>query len=269
MAKSSKKKKKASKRPARRPKAKRKAKARARKAKATRPTKRKAAAPKRRRTVARKATKSKAAKRKAAPKKKPARRKAAKKPAKTATARKAVKRAAAAVPAPKAAKRVAAPAPAAVKRIAPAAPKGPGFAAPFEGAPVDDLRTRVEIALRVRGYTPPDPVVVDVLTAIGRGYRMGPASPPPWLNVNGPIADGVAEPFAVGDRAHDIDRSTHRITTRASVDIVCNQMAPDVGEPERKAIASFSLGSWNPQVDTNGERNAIAGFVIPWYLAGR
>jgi hypothetical protein len=151
------------------------------------------------------------------------------------------------------------------------APKPLAAAAPPAPAPVDDLRARVEAALSLRGYVPPDVVAVDVLTAIGRGYRQGPASPPEWLrvDVNGPIADGVADRFATGDRAHDIDRSTHRPTTRATVDIVLDQMAPDVGEAGRVVLTSFALGSWDPEVDSNAERNAIAGFVIPWYLAGR
>ncbi len=136
----------------------------------------------------------------------------------------------------------------------------------------DDLAQRVEDALRNRGYDPPDATVVAVLTAIGTGYRQGPASPPSWLrvDVDGPIASGMVERFATGDRAHDIDRSTHRPQVRSAVGFNLDQLSDTpVGEAERDALTSFCLGSWDPAVDTNAERTGIASFVVPWYLAGR
>jgi len=139
-------------------------------------------------------------------------------------------------------------------------------------APPGDIEAAVEAALRMEGYADPDPTAVAVLTAIGRGYAMGPASPPSWLHVDvaRPIAEVLAERFALGDRAHDIDRGSHRPQTRATVNIVLAQTAGDpVDDPERAVLASFCLGSWDPAADENAERNAIAGFVIPWYMAGR
>jgi len=139
-------------------------------------------------------------------------------------------------------------------------------------APPGDIEAAVEAALRMEGYPDPDPTAVAVLTAIGRGYAMGPASPPSWLHVDvaRPIAEVLAERFALGDRAHDIDRGSHRPQTRATVNIVLAQTAGDpVDDPERAVLASFCLGSWDPAADENAERNAIAGFVIPWYMAGR
>jgi hypothetical protein len=136
----------------------------------------------------------------------------------------------------------------------------------------DDMEVAVERALRDAGYAPPDSIAVAVLAAIGRGYAQGPASPPSWLHVDvaRPIAEGLVERFATGDRAHDIDRGSHRPTTRATVNIVLSQTAGDpVGDPERAVLASFCLGSWDPATDQHAERNGIAGFVIPWFMAGR
>lgn len=136
----------------------------------------------------------------------------------------------------------------------------------------DDMEVAVERALRDAGYEPPDPTAVAVLAAIGRGYAKGPASPPTWLHVDvaRPIAEGLVERFATGDRAHDIDRGSHRPTTRATVNIVLSQTPGDpVGDPERAVLASFCLGSWDPATDEHAERNGIAGFVIPWYMEGR
>jgi hypothetical protein len=138
--------------------------------------------------------------------------------------------------------------------------------------PTDELARKVEDTLRDRGYDPPDATVVAVLTALGAGYRQGPASPPSWLrvDVDGPIASGMVERFATGDRAHDIDRSTHRPQVRATVGFNLDQLSgTPVGDAERDVLTSFCLGSWDPAVDQNAERNGIASFVVPWYLAGR
>jgi hypothetical protein len=156
---------------------------------------------------------------------------------------------------------------------APEAPVAPiPRAMPAAPTPPDDMEVAVERALRDAGYAPPDPTAVAVLAAIGRGYAQGPAAAPSWLHVDaaGSIAEGLAERFATGDRAHDIDRGSHRPTTRATVNIVLSQTPGDpVGDPERAVLASFCLGSWDPAMDENAERNGIAGFVIPWYFAGR
>jgi hypothetical protein len=144
--------------------------------------------------------------------------------------------------------------------------------APAAAPPADDLARKVEDALRDRGYDPPDATVAAVLTAIGAGYRQGPASPPSWLrvDVDGPIASGMVDRFATGDRAHDIDRSTHRPQVRATVGFNLDQLSSTpVGDAERDVLTSFCLGSWDPAVDQNAERNGIASFVVPWYLAGR
>jgi hypothetical protein len=139
-------------------------------------------------------------------------------------------------------------------------------------APGDDMQAHVEQALRDEGYDEPDQTAVVVLAAIGRGYSRGPARPPDWLAVdaNGLVAEGIAERFAAGDRAHDIDRSTHRPQVRATVNFNLDQLGGgDAGDPERDVLASFCLGSWDPAMDANAERNGIASFVVPWYLAGR
>ena len=150
--------------------------------------------------------------------------------------------------------------PAAAPAAAPAAPAG------------DAMQGHVEQALRDEGYDEPDQTAVAVLAAIGRGYARGPAQTPAWLRVdaNGPIAEGIAERFAIGDRAHDIDRSTHRPQVRATVNFNLDPLGGgDASDAERDVLTSFSLGSWDPAMDANAERHGIASFVIPWYLAGR
>lgn len=149
------------------------------------------------------------------------------------------------------------------------------FTAPAAAAaaPGDGLSRDVAEELRKRGYDAPDPTVVAVLTDVGEGYRQGPAHAPAWLqvDVDGPIAEGIVERFATGDRAHDIDRSTHRPQVRAAVDFNLALLAPreSIGDSERDVLTSFCLGSWDPAMNANAERDGIATFVVPWYLAGR
>jgi len=159
-------------------------------------------------------------------------------------------------------------------KAAPSPAPAPLGVAPAAAAPAagDDMQRNVEQALRDNDYDPPDDTVVAVLTAIGTGYGEGPAQPPAWLQVDtaGPIAEAVVERFATGDRAHDIDRSTHRPQVRSTVNINLDQLGGEsTGDAERDVLTSFCLGSWDPAMDTNAERNGIASFVIPWYLAGR
>jgi hypothetical protein len=154
------------------------------------------------------------------------------------------------------------------------APKRVAAAAAPLAAPAPlALAAAVESALRVQGYEPPDPIVVEVLTAIGTGYREGPANPPAWLHidVDGLIADGVVERFVTGDRASDVDRVMHRGIVRSTVDFNLDQLpgGGSTGDAERTVLTSFCLGSWDPAMDANAERNGIASFVVPWYLAGR
>jgi hypothetical protein len=134
------------------------------------------------------------------------------------------------------------------------------------------MQASVEQALRDQGYDEPDGTVVAALAAVGRGYARGPAEPPEWLQVDatGPVAEGVVGRFATGDRAHDIDRSMHRPQVRATVNFNLDQLGGgDTGDAERDVLTSFCLGSWDPAMDPNAERNGIASFVVPWYLAGR
>jgi len=233
----------------------------------------------------RKAAPARRKKARTAPKKKAAKKKPAKKKRAKAAARKATKRTAKKTKPQGARARMvrrlrrtpaAAPArPPVPESFAPPAPAPAPIprAAPAAAPPTGDMEVAFERALRMEGYANPDPTAVAVLSAIGRGYAMGPASVPAWLRVDvaRPISEVMAERFKIGDRAHDIDRGSHRPTTRASVNIVLAQTTggDQVDDPERAVLASFCLGSWDPALDPNAERNAIAGFVIPWYMAGR
>ena len=57
---------------------------------------------------------------------------------------------------------------------------------------------------------------------------------------------------------------------RSTVDFNLDQLSGGTtSDAERDVLASFCLGSWDPAMDANAERNGIASFVVPWYLAGR
>jgi len=159
------------------------------------------------------------------------------------------------------------------KRPAPRPAAAPRAAvAVAAAAPEDGIRVAVVAALHQHGYGAPTDAIVSTLTAMAVGYRQGPAETPPWLHVDadGPVASGMVERFELGDRAHDIDRSTHRPQVRATVNYNLDLVGGGVGDDaERAVITSFCLGSWNPAVDANAERDGIASFVVPWYLAGR
>ncbi len=138
-------------------------------------------------------------------------------------------------------------------------------------APADGLRDKVEAALVARGYHPPEATVVDVLTAIGRGYEQGPSAPPAGLNldIDGPVSDGLADRYAKGDRAPFPVRSAHRHPIRSTVDFNLVQLGlGSTSEAAREALTSFCLGSWNPDADPITMRDAIAGPVVAWYRTG-
>jgi hypothetical protein len=113
--------------------------------------------------------------------------------------------------------------------------------------------------------------VVDVVTAVGAGYREGPADAPVELGstADRAVADAFVEFYRVGVRTGDIDRQTHRHIVRATVDMDIAQAGPE-GTPdeERDALAALCLGIWNPETDEHAKLNAIAGFVVAWYRAG-
>jgi len=44
---------------------------------------------------------------------------------------------------------------------------------------------------------------------------------------------------------------------------------PDLSDKARATLASLCLGAWEPGFDEHARRNAIAGFVVRWYAAGR
>src|SRR5258706_9853830 len=157
-----------------------------------------------RKTTARSAAKKRGKKPKARPKAKAVKKKAAAKKAaaKKAAKPKAKKRVA---PRPKAAARKPAVKKAAPRR-APAARKAP--AAP--AAPQHDMREEIEVTLFRREIDTATPALVDVLTAVAKGYGSGPAAPPPGvaIDVNTPIADALVGRYEQGSR--EAGRRMHR-----------------------------------------------------------
>jgi hypothetical protein len=113
--------------------------------------------------------------------------------------------------------------------------------------------------------------VVDVVTAVGAGYREGPADAPVELGstADRAVADAFVEFYRVGARTGDIDRQTHRHIVRATVDMDIAQAGPEsTPDEDRDVLTALCLGIWNPETDEHAKLNAIAGFVVAWYRAG-
>jgi hypothetical protein len=143
---------------------------------------------------------------------------------------------------------------------------------PAAAPPPDETRVAVERAFERLGYQPPDPTAVDVVTAVVRGYRAGPATAPPWLRFEADtaVADGWAERYETGDRSPGPDRIMHRSQVRWTVVFNLEQLgiAATTGDAERDALASLCLGAWDPATMSHGERDGVASFVVRWYRDG-
>jgi len=148
------------------------------------------------------------------------------------------------------------------------APRRAAAAGPPAGG---GMAADVAAALTARGYDPLDPGVVDAITAVGAGYRKGPASDPPFGfpgNVDVLVAREFVDRYVDGDHAV-LDRAVHRPTVRATVDFNLTQLSRnDLGETGRATLTSICLGAWDPAADENAKRNAIASFVVRWYCEG-
>jgi hypothetical protein len=206
--------------------------------------------------------------------KKPRPKRAAKAKARKTKTRKAKVRAKPRKPARKAPARVKArrpPARIAAKAVRPLAVETAAAPAPA-APPPDQLRMQVERAFERLGYQPPDATAVDVVTAVARGYRAGPATAPPSLRFEADtaVAEGWAERYETGDRSPGHDRMMHRAQVKWTVVFNLEQLgiAATTGEPERDVLASLCLGCWDPATMTNAERDAAASFVVRWYRDG-
>ena len=134
-----------------------------------------------------------------------------------------------------------------------------------------DLASEVEAALRAGGYDPPDRDVVATIAAVGTGYRKGPAADPPIpiaFDVDAEVADALVDRYVDGDRPSELDRTVHRPSVRATVDMNVGQLGLEAGETARATLTSLALGSWDPARDEVAKRNAIAGFIVRWYGEG-
>jgi hypothetical protein len=128
-------------------------------------------------------------------------------------------------------------------------------------------------ALRGRGLDN-SPEVVATLAAVGNGYRKGPASDPEFLsvsiNIDEQVAEALVDRYAEGVPPSGIDRETHRSTVRSTVDVSLAQLGvDDATGVARQTLTSLALGSWRPGFDEHARRNALAGFLVSWYRAGR
>lgn len=218
----------------------------------------------RRKSTARSAAKARAKKAKPGAKKKAAAKKKPAKKAKKAAAKKvAAKRAAPSrKPAPKAR---AAKKPAAKTAVRAAAAKKP---APVAAPPEHDLRDEIEVTLYRRGIDSV-PALVDVLAAVARGYKSGPATPPPGvvIDVNTPLADALVARYETGNR--EPDRRSHRPQVLATVGFNLDQLGlADTSEDARQVLTTLCLGSWDPGTGTHAQLDGAASFVVRFYRDG-
>ena len=131
----------------------------------------------------------------------------------------------------------------------------------------------VAAALRGRGDPFPDPDVVEAIAAVCAGYRQGPGSDSPLgipFDADLEVAREFVDRFLKGAPRAMPDREMHRGTVRSTVDgILAQDGLTDVGEVARATLTSLSLGAWEPGFDEHAKRNALAGFMVRWYEAGR
>jgi hypothetical protein len=126
--------------------------------------------------------------------------------------------------------------------------------------------------LALRDYDATLPALADVLTALAVGYGMGAGSVPDWLRLkaNQALAEGVVERYETGDRSPGLERVVHRPQVRAMVDanLELLGLAAQTDDAAREVLTAFCLGSWEPGMQTNAERDGIPSFVVPWYRDG-
>ena len=170
------------------------------------------------------------------------------------------------------------PKPAAKRKAKPAAkrttaarkPPRPAAVSRAAAAPEHDLREEIEVTLFRRDIDRATPGLVDVLSAVARGYRSGPAAPPPGvvIDVNTPIADALVTRYERGDR--EPDRRMHRPQVLATVGFNLDQLGlGDTGEAERAVLTTLCLGSWDPATQTHAQLDGTASFLVGFYRAGK
>jgi hypothetical protein len=227
---------------------------------AAKPRAKKAKAAKKKKATAKKkpAAKKKLAKKKLVAKKRPAVRKKLAKAKKRPAARRKPAAKAPARTAPVAAKTQPA------TRAAAAPPP-----APVTRAPEHDPREEIEMALSRRGIDSTMPALVDVLSAVARGYESGPASPPPGvvIDVDTPIADALVDRYQQGDR--ELDRRMHRPQVLATVGFNLDQLGlAETNEDARNVLTTLCLGSWDPSTGSHAQLDGTASFVVRFYRDG-
>jgi hypothetical protein len=149
----------------------------------------------------------------------------------------------------------------------------PEAAAAPDVAAETGLAADVTAALRSRGDAFPEPDVVEAIATVCAGYRQGPGSDSPLgipFDADLAVAREFVDRFLKGAPRAVPDREMHRRTVRSTIDGTLAQAGlADVGEVARATLTSLSLGAWEPGFDEHAERNAIAGFMVRWYDAGR
>ena len=147
--------------------------------------------------------------------------------------------------------------------------------APLAAMAIPEASMTAAVAAELRLRDLDDAVaIVATIAAVGLGYRKGPAKDPEFLDIELDIdqlvAEALVERFADGSPPAGIDRDMHRGTVRSMVDGSLAQLGlGDAGELVRSTLTSLALGSWRPGLDAHARRNAIPGFLVAWYRAGR
>lgn len=136
----------------------------------------------------------------------------------------------------------------------------------------EKLAPRVAGQLEARGWSSPDPAVVEATAAVAAGYRKGPAADPPFptaFDADTAVADAFVDFYWMGSRSPGPDRRSRLPEVRAMVDANLTQLGPgQTPATARDTIAWIALGVWRPGLEEITRLHALPGFVVPWYRAG-
>ena len=138
--------------------------------------------------------------------------------------------------------------------------------------PWERLAPRVAAQLEARGWSSPDPAVVEAIAAVAAGYRKGPAADPPFpspFDADDVVADAFVDFYWMGSRDPAPDRRERLPEVRAMVQ--ANLALLGLGQTSataRDTIAWIVHGVWRPGFDEIARLHALPGYLVPRYRDG-
>jgi len=138
--------------------------------------------------------------------------------------------------------------------------------------PWERLAPRVAAQLEARGWSGPDPAVVEAIAAVAAGYRKGPAADPPFpspFDADDVVADAFVDFYWTGSRDPAPDRRERLPEVRAMVQ--ANLALLGLGQTAataRDAIAWITLGIWRPGFEEITRLHALPSYLVPRYRDG-